>query len=388
VNCAGATIVFERAQRILGLQGSGSQRDAARVAGAVEVSGITKRFGSLVAVHPTSFVVPAGAFVTLLGPSGSGKTTILKMIAGFEEPSAGSVLVSGRDVTSLAPYRRNIGFVFQQYALFPHLTVAENVAYPLQMRRMARVEIRKAVSEALDLVRLSDLADRHPSQLSGGQQQRVALARAVVFRPPVLLMDEPMAALDKRLRDEMQIEVRNLQRTLKITTIAVTHDQGEALVMSDLILVLAGGTLQQIGSPTDLYHNPQSEFVAGFVGESNILHGRIERGPAGPALALEGGIGIALGQGHWPADGSEAVGVIRPEAIDMSPTRSGRPIELEARIVDRIFCGDAVRLRVRLSDAVEVVAKMRSGKSLVLPEIGEAVTVAWNPDDMVIIHKQ
>src|SRR6266702_6066418 len=207
----------------------------------VTIEGIEKRFGDHWAVRPTSFDISAGTLTTLVGPSGSGKTTILKMIAGFEEPTGGRIIVSGTDVTRRPPHLRDIGFVFQQYALFPHLTVFANVAYPLKMRHVANADIKERVNEALSLVRLEGLDNRYPSQLSGGQQQRVALARAIVFRPPILLMDEPMSALDKRLRDEMQYEIRTLQRKLGITTIAVTHDQTEALVMSDLVIVLNKG---------------------------------------------------------------------------------------------------------------------------------------------------
>ncbi|MSO76312.1 MAG: ABC transporter ATP-binding protein [Alphaproteobacteria bacterium] len=357
--------------------------------GEVEVRGLAKRYGAVDALQPTSFRVTGGTFVTLLGPSGSGKTTLLKLIAGFEEPSAGSVHISGHAITDMAPYRRNVGFVFQQYALFPHLTVAQNVSYPLEMRRMPRVAIDKAVANTLELVRLSDLARRRPSQLSGGQQQRVALARAIVFRPPVLLMDEPMAALDKRLREEMQLEIRGLQRTLGITTISVTHDQSEALVMSDRILVLRDGMLQQSGTPEDLYHNPRNEFVASFVGESNILRGRVENGPGGPSMALGDGLGIPLGAPAPPA-GAEIVCVLRPEAIEIGGEPSVDHFETVGEVVDRIFCGDVVRVRLRLVGAPEttLVAKMPTQRRLVfVPDTGTMVRVAWRTEELIVIER-
>ena len=358
--------------------------------GEVEVRGIAKRYGAVIAVQPTTFRVPGGTFVTLLGPSGSGKTTLLKLIAGFEEPSAGSVYISGQAVTDIAPHRRNVGFVFQQYALFPHLTVAKNISYPLEMRRMSRAQIRSTVAETLELVRLSDLADRRPAELSGGQQQRVALARAIVFRPPVLLMDEPMAALDKRLREEMQLEIRSLQRTLGITTIAVTHDQSEALVMSDRILVLRDGMLQQSGTPEDLYHCPQNEFVASFVGESNILLGRVESGPTGPCMALGGALRIPLGKVALPV-GTEIACVLRPEAIEVGGEAQAGYVETAGEVVDRIFCGDVVRIRLRLagSPTTALIAKTRTQRrEAMIADIGTMVRVAWQPEELIVIKRQ
>jgi spermidine/putrescine ABC transporter ATP-binding subunit len=368
---------------------SSSVADVAPVNGEVEVRGIAKRFGAVDAVRSTTFRVASGTFVTLLGPSGSGKTTLLKLIAGFEEPSAGTVHIAGREVTHVAPYRRNVGFVFQQYALFPHLTVAQNVAYPLEMRRSARSDICSAVSETLDLVRLGDLAGRRPSELSGGQQQRVALARAIVFRPPVLLMDEPMAALDKRLREEMQYEIRALQRRLGITTISVTHDQSEALVMSDKIFVLKDGMLQQSGSPEDLYHSPCNEFVATFLGESNILQGQIA-GPAdGPSLMLSESLRIPLTK-PAPQVGTQSAYVLRPEAIDVAPMQGASGVTVHAQVIDRVFCGDVVRLRLQLRDAPDttLIAKIVAARSREIPEIGSIVRANWRSEDMIIVKRQ
>ena len=386
-------------QRLLALTGNGciavvsyvgtsSVADIAPANGEVEVRGIAKRFGAVDAVRPTTFRVAGGRFVTLLGPSGSGKTTLLKLIAGFEEPSAGTVHIAGREMTHVAPYRRNVGFVFQQYALFPHLTVAQNVAYPLEMRRLARNDIRNAVSETLELVRLADLAGRRPSELSGGQQQRVALARAIVFHPPVLLMDEPMAALDKRLREEMQYEIRALQRRLGITTVAVTHDQSEALVMSDEIFVLRDGMLQQSGSPEELYRNPCNEFVATFLGESNILRGKVA-GPAdAPSLMLGERLRIPLAK-PAPQAGTESAYVLRPEAIDVAPIQGAPSVTVQTEVIDRVFCGDLVRLRLQLRDApgTTLIAKVGAGRWREIPELGSMVPANWRSEDMIVVKR-
>ena len=279
--------------------------------------------------------------------------------------------------------------MFQQYALFPHLTVAQNVAYPLEMRRMPRNDIRNAVSDTLELVRLGDLADRRPSELSGGQQQRVALARAIVFRPPVLLMDEPMAALDKRLREEMQYEIRALQRRLGITTIAVTHDQSEALVMSDEIFVLKDGMLQQSGSPEDLYHNPCNEFVATFLGESNILQGQVAGPDDEPSLTLGESLRIPLAK-PAPQAGTQSAYMLRPEAIEVAPIpERASNVTVHAEVIDRVFCGDVVRLRLQLRDAPGTASSQRSGaaRSREVPDLGSMVPASWRSEDMIIVKR-
>src|SRR6266567_8624280 len=239
----------------------------------VAVRDLSKSYGPATAVSGVSINVRAGEFLSLLGPSGSGKTTLLMMIAGFEAPTAGAIHIDDRDITELAPNKRNIGMVFQRYALFPHMSVADNIAFPLRMRRTPKAEIRRRVEAALALVQLEEYGGRLPSQLSGGQQQRIAVARALVFEPPVLLMDEPLGALDKNLREQMQIEIKRIQQSLGVTVIYVTHDQEEALTMSDRIAVMRNGCLEQIGSPTELYDNPATSFVADFVGKTNFLEG-------------------------------------------------------------------------------------------------------------------
>ena len=232
---------------------------------------LTKIFGNVVAVDEISLEVRRGEFITLLGPSGSGKTTILMMIAGFQIPTSGKIFIEDEMVIYQPPFKRNIGMVFQSYALFPHMTVFDNIAFPLRMRKFKEKEISKSVARVLNLVELSDYGARYPKQLSGGQQQRVALARAYVYNPPVLLMDEPLGALDKKLREQMQLEIKHFHESLGITVIYVTHDQGEALTMSDRIAVMNKGRIEQMGSPTDLYERPSNKFVADFIGETNLI---------------------------------------------------------------------------------------------------------------------
>jgi putative spermidine/putrescine transport system ATP-binding protein len=245
--------------------------DPAAAAAAVHVSGLRKRYGDVVALAGVDLVIGAGEFFTLLGPSGSGKTTLLRLIAGFERPDAGRIELGGTDVTRVPPYSRNVNTVFQDYALFPHMTVAQNIEYGLRVRRVAKAGRRERVDRALDMVRLTGLGSRRPTQLSGGQRQRVALARAIVNEPQVLLLDEPLGALDFKLRQEMQIELQHVQREVGITFVYVTHDQEEALSMSDRIAVLSNGRIEQIGTPLEVYERPQTDFVAGFIGISNLI---------------------------------------------------------------------------------------------------------------------
>ena len=358
----------------------------------VEVTSLSKEYGSTRVVDDVSFVLEPGQLLTLLGPSGSGKTTTMRMVAGLEEPTEGRIVVGGADITRTAAHRRNIGVVFQQYALFPHLTVFQNVAYPMEMRRLPKSEIKAMVDKALRLVRMEDFAARYPRQLSGGQQQRIALARAVVFRPPVLLMDEPLGALDKRLRELMQLEIRHLQQELGITTISVTHDQVEALVMSDLVAVMDGGRLQQIGTPGELYQNPANRFVADFIGESNILEGDLEVRPADDTLHFRSRRGLQTAC-RWtrkdtPAPGPVCV-VIRPERIrfvqgdaSMAPAAE---TAVRAEIVDRIYVGDLVRFRVRLEGGDELAVKTLSSGLAETLESGSRVTVAWRHEDCLLL---
>jgi mannopine transport system ATP-binding protein len=309
----------------------------------VFIDRIGKVYGSQTAVGAVTLDVPAGEFLSILGPSGSGKTTLLTMIAGFESPSAGRIIIDGRDVTAVSPDRRNIGMVFQRYALFPHLTVAENIAFPLKMRGIRKDLRAERVGQALHLVQLPDYAKRYPHELSGGQQQRVAVARAIVFEPPVLLMDEPLGALDKKLRESMQIEIKQLQRRLGATVIYVTHDQEEALTMSDRIAVMAKGQLAQLGTPADLYCNPQSAFVADFIGKMNFLTGEF-LGETADSQTIRLGDDVVIDTPAHGFEGSAKIGdrvrlALRPERLGLAARGAGGQNALPGRIETSVFAG-------------------------------------------------
>jgi ABC-type Fe3+/spermidine/putrescine transport system ATPase subunit len=308
------------------------------------------------------------------------------MIAGFEEPTAGEIRVGGRSITDTPAHRRNIGVVFQQYALFPHLTVFGNVAYALEMRRRPRAEIRSRVDAALALVRLQGFESRYPRQLSGGQQQRVALARSIVFEPPVLLMDEPLGALDKRLREVMQVEIRHLQRQLGITTVSVTHDQVEALVMSDVIAVLDGGVLQQIGPPLEVYRRPANQFVADFIGESNLLDGGVSDTLAGQAIFTTArGLHVRLAGDAAGAGSRAAHMVIRPEYVRLGPAAEGAANRYSGEILEMLYVGDLVKYRVVVESGDELQAKMLAPAAGGPWAAGQRVAVGWDPTDCLTV---
>ena len=315
---------------------------------------LTKRFGDQLAVDGVSLSVEQGEFISLLGPSGCGKTTTLQMIAGFVEASSGSVVLEGRDLLAIRPSERGLGVVFQSYALFPHLTAAENVAFGLEMRKVPAVERGTRVNEALQLVGLARFADRYPRRMSGGQQQRVALARALVIRPRILLLDEPLSNLDAKLREEMQIELRQIQRTVGTTTLLVTHDQAEAMALSDRIVVMNAGRVEQIGRPHETYEKPASAFVASFLGKTN----RIPREALGPGLCY----------------GNEALVTVRPEKITFSHDGGGR---LAGRIATRIFQGNHWLYQVDTAAGLVTVIRQNSGEPA--PEEGESVNLTWDP---------
>lgn len=351
---------------------------------ALEVRRLSKSFGGGRVVDDVSLAVDGGTFLTLLGPSGSGKTTTLRMIAGLEDPTAGEILVGGVSIAGRPPYRRNIGVVFQQYALFPHLTVFQNIAYPLEMRRTGKADIAERVRRTLALVRLEGFADRYPRQLSGGQQQRVALARAIVFEPPVLLMDEPLGALDKRLREEMQIEIRHLTRALGITTVSVTHDQVEALVMSDVIAVLDGGRLQQLGPPAEVYRKPANQFVADFIGESNLLSGSLETTPGDAVFQSRKGLRVRTAG----RDGGTGLAhlVVRPEYIRVGPAAAGCANRYAAKVLEVLYVGDLVKYRLLVDQRDELTAKTLASAPEQSWKAGQQLPVGWDPADCLTVN--
>ncbi len=368
--------------------GAGRGEYGFRIRGAtLEVRQLVKMFGDTRVVDDVSFKIDSGMFLTLLGPSGSGKTTTLRMIAGFEEPTSGEIRVGGEVITDTPAYKRNIGVVFQQYALFPHLTVFQNVAYPLEMRRCPKGEIRTRVDAALGLVRLQDFESRYPKQLSGGQQQRVALARAIVFEPPALLMDEPLGALDKRLREVMQVEIRHLQEQLGITTVSVTHDQVEALVMSDVIAVLDRGVLQQIGPPLEVYRRPANQFVADFIGESNLMSGSVSRVDGGEVLfSTSKGLTIRLAVQERASAAGSAHMVVRPEYVRLGAAAETAVNRYRAEVLEVLYVGDLVKYRVLLEGGDELMAKALASSAAQQWVAGQRVTVGWDPGDCLTVN--
>ncbi len=345
------------------------------------------------AVDGVDLEVRRGEFVTLLGPSGSGKTTTLRMIAGFTGQSAGTIEIDGADMSHVPPYRRDIGMIFQNYALFPHMTAAENIAFPLQMRRAGRSEIKRRVADALALVKLDGLSERYPRQLSGGQQQRIAFARAVVFQPRLLLMDEPLGALDKKLREALQLEVMHISRQLGATVIYVTHDQEEALVMSDRIAIFSRGRIEQLGRGDDLYDRPDSLFVADFIGESNILRGRLDRdGDGGWLVRPESRwrVGAAQAERAGLPGGSRAALIIRPERLRIVDAGDARAVEagtnsVEATVRDALYLGSTHKYELTLPDgqAARVRRQLGGGERQWRP--GDQVSLIWAIEDAVLV---
>ena len=337
----------------------------------LQIDRLSKRYGSFYAAREVTLDVPQGEFLVLLGPSGCGKTTTLRMVAGLIEPSAGKIHIGGNDVTRLPTWKRNTGLVFQSYALFPHMTVAQNVAFGLEMRGVARRDAGARIHEALSLVRLAEYGERLPRQLSGGQQQRVALARALVFRPDVLLLDEPLSNLDAKLRSEVRVEIRRLQQQLGITTVMVTHDQEEALTMADRLVVMSEGAVRQVGSQRDLYERPADRFVAGFVGRSSFIHGHMQGG----RLRSAGGLDISCA-GRVMGD---AVLALRPERVSVATEPLAQADNCFPGEVEFVsYMGGLIDIHIRLSSADQVVAQVANQDGSVLPRVGERVHVGWS----------
>lgn len=351
--------------------------------GRLDIKGVQKRFGEQTAIENLDLVVEAGEFISLLGPSGCGKTTLLRMIAGFEQPTRGSIELAGKDIVALPPHRRPVNTVFQSYALFPHMSVAENVAYGLKQAKVPRSEIGGRVKESLDLVRMASFADRKPQQLSGGQQQRVALARALVNRPQVLLLDEPMSALDRKLREEMQLELKRLHVELGMTFVFVTHDQEEALAMSDRIAVMNTGVIQQLGTAEEVYTLPNNRFVAGFIGKQNFVTAAFERVENGTAILNANKATITVDADRLPgAQRGDTITVsIRPEVMRIAPLDS--PAQgantAEGTVIGVSFLGDVVQYMVDAADGQQVLARVPAAGAEVHLE-GAPVRLSWNPE--------
>lgn len=353
---------------------------------AIALMGVSKTYGPVTALRPTDLSMVKGEFLTLLGPSGSGKTTLLNLIAGATAPTTGTILLEGRDITHMPPRERGIGMVFQNYALMPHMNVFDNVAYPLRVRRQSAKTIREKVTEALERVGLRGFEDRKPRQLSGGQQQRVGIARCIVYSPAIIMMDEPLGALDKNLREQMQGEIKRLHKDLGTTFIYVTHDQEEALNMSDRICLMSAGRIAQLGTPDELYFRPRSRFVAEFIGESNLISGRIN---GAGRMVIAGDKSIAV-PGDTLTEGSERLVLVRPEKVRIcgidQPADDGNNV-LSGKVASSSFFGGMTRVTVETENGLNITAKVISGHSAFRPEPGASVRLCWSSSDEVVLEK-
>jgi spermidine/putrescine transport system ATP-binding protein len=346
----------------------------------VSLIGVTKRFGAVVAVDRMNLEIPSGSFTSLLGPSGCGKTTTLRMIAGFEQPTEGEILLAGQPIAGVPPYHRNVNTVFQHYALFPHMDVAQNVGYGLRQQKVGKAEETRRVEEALGLVRLAGYGKRRTWELSGGQQQRVALARALVNRPTVLLLDEPLGALDLKLRKEMQLELKALQQEVGITFIYVTHDQEEALTMSDRIAVMNEGRVEQIGTPQEIYHSPTSVFVANFIGVANLIPGVVQDATGAAATVIVAGshrVPVPRGTGVV-RPGAAATVMVRPERLRLSDTSVGPGTGVPVTLEHAVFQGPVVRCLLRAADGTQIVAHVGPEHPLPPLQPGLGLRVEWD----------
>ena len=350
----------------------------------VVFDGVQKSYdGETLVVHGLDLAIARGEFLTMLGPSGSGKTTCLMMLAGFETATAGEIRLAGRPIDQVPPHRRGIGMVFQNYALFPHMSVGENLSFPLEVRGVGRAERQAKVERALAMVQMAGFGARRPASLSGGQRQRVALARALVFEPELVLMDEPLGALDKQLREHMQLEIKHIHDRLGITVVYVTHDQSEALTMSDRVAVFDDGRIQQCAPPDVLYERPENAFVAGFVGENNRLMGRVEAMERGRcAVRLDSGDLIAATPVGVARAGEPTLVSIRPERVESEPQRLAPDAQtIEAEVLESIYMGDAFRTRLRVAGSDEFVMKSRNAQGARRLAPGERIRIGWAAED-------
>ena len=354
--------------------------------GSVQLVDVTKRFADVVAVDSLTLQVQPAEFLSLLGPSGCGKTTTLRMLAGFEEPTAGEIYISGQAVQGTPPHKRNVNTVFQHFALFPHMSVAENVAYGLRQKKEDKSQIASKVGEALEMVKMSPLANRRPRQLSGGQQQRVALARALVNRPSLLLLDEPLGALDRKLREEMQIELKLLQSQVGITFIFVTHDQGEALSMSDRIAVMLDGHVEQLADPDTIYDYPASAFVAGFIGQQNFFDGKAREN--GSVVEGDGWTIRSSNQSPDAVDGRPALAAIRPEAVQLREEQPEDPVNsVPGTLAGISHLGDVIQFVVLTKGHKEILCRLPRPRAPKL-EVGGDVWCTWEPDLVHVFDAQ
>ena len=351
----------------------------------IEIDRVSKVFGNFVAIADADFAIAEGEFFSMLGPSGCGKTTTLRMIAGFENPTSGAIRLEGRDVSKVPPNKRNVNTVFQQYALFPHMNVRDNVSYGPRAQKLPRAEVAKRVDDLLEVVRLGDFAERRPAQLSGGQQQRVALARALVNYPKALLLDEPLGALDLKLRQSMQLELKRIQREVGITFIFVTHDQEEALTMSDRIAVMNAGLVEQIGTPRQIYDSPASVFVAGFIGQANLWPATVVHQEAGATIVEVAGRRLAVENPHGLAPGASGTFMVRPERMYVE-AEGANPDRwtVAATVTEFVFQGPVVRYEMRLDDGSTAVAHVPARRDG-LPIPGDRVEASWSDDACVLL---
>ncbi len=349
----------------------------------VQLKGVQKTYdGENLVVHNLNLDIQEGEFLTMLGPSGSGKTTTLMMLAGFETATHGEIFLDGKPINRLAPEDRNIGMVFQSYALFPHMTVAENVAFSLVVRGVPKTDLSERVTRALSIVGLKGFNDRRPAQLSGGQQQRVAVARALVFEPRLILMDEPLSALDKQLREQMQYEIKQLHQRLGVTVVYVTHDQGEALTMSDRVAVFNNGVIQQLDVPERLYEHPANAFVASFIGENNKLYGSVVAQSNGLCdVALENGSVVKATAVASGAVGSRTMLSLRPERVVINPVAGMCEITTTAKVSEITYLGDHLRVRARAFGDQLFIIKVPNASRLRLVDAGEDIQIGWRVED-------
>lgn len=341
----------------------------------VRISDVVKQYGEATVLDHVSLDINAGEFITLLGASGSGKSTLLNIVAGFTKPDAGRIELGGEDITKLPPHKRGLGMVFQHYALFPHMSVWDNVAFGLRRQRRPKAEVQQRVDEVLRMIQMEHLADRRPDQLSGGQQQRVALARGIVFEPRVLLMDEPLGALDKLLREEMQLEIRRIHQELGITFIFVTHDQHEALTMSDRIALLKHGKIEQLGTPSQLYDTPSSRYVAEFIGESNLFEGHV----TGDAFVTTGGeeLGLPVGEGELL--------MVRPEHVRLVASSDGLRNAIPVKIFNCVYLGSDVVVYGRSNSGAQLIARTPISHGSPVPHEGDRAVMTWLVEDSRLV---